>query len=218
MLSEFHNARNQFRSVCCAVTHETTMRIGPVQNGIYIKAVVILFALLWTALSNASAQAVRVHPLAHPKPELVISGTLSITASPSAVNFTLVHKGVAPGSSGVTINTNFSGLGVATTMDLYAYFASPTSALSDGRTPANLIPSSAVLGQVTTGLPTSYTAFTQATPFNAAACGLQLYDETDVLNLGVSRTDVLNLEINLSGVSIPAGTYTGTLTLQAVIN
>jgi hypothetical protein len=195
------------------------MRIRYLQNGNCIKAPLILLALLCTANSIGSAQAVRVHPLARAKPELVISGTLSLSASPSAVNFTLVHNGTATGSSGVTITTTFNGIGIGTTMDLYAFFASPTNALSDGRTPADLIPSSAVLGQVTTGLPTSYTAFTQTTPFNSAACGLHLYDETDTINLGVTRTDVLNLEINLSGVpTLPAGTYTGTITLQAVIN
>jgi hypothetical protein len=184
-----------------------------------LKHALILSALLATARASCSAQAVRIHPpLQHAKTELIISGTLTLAATPAAVSFALLHNGTAPGSSGVTITTTFSGIGIGTTTDLYAYFASPTSALTDGRTPANLIPSSAVLGQVTTGLPTSYTAFTQTTPFNAAASGLHLYDETDVLNFGVTRTDVLNLEINLSGVSIPAGTYTGTITLQASIN
>ncbi len=196
------------------------MRFFHTQSGNSLARALILFALLGAADGASLAQVVRIRPmpLERAKTELIISGTLSLSATPSAVNFTLVHGGIAPGSSGVTITTTFSGIGIGTTMDLYAYFASPASALTDGRSPANLIPSSAVLGQVTTGLPTAYTAFTQTTPFNAAASGLHLYDETDTLNIGVTRTDVLNLEINLSGVSIPAGTYTGTITLQAVIN
>jgi hypothetical protein len=195
------------------------MRFFHLQSGNILARAFIFCALLAAPHATCFAQAVRIHPLAHAKPELVISGTLSLSATPAAVNFTLVHSGTAPGSSGVTITTTFSGLGIGTTMDLYAYFASPTSALTDGHSPADLIPSSAVLGQVTTGLPTAYTAFTQTTPFNAAACGLHLYDATSSFNTGTTRTDVLNLEINLSGVpTLPAGAYTGTITLQAVIN
>ena len=73
---------------------------------------------------------------------------------------------------------------------------------------------------MTTGVPTSYTPFTQSTGFGGAGAGLALINA----NLGVlvttgSRTDVLNLQINLSGVSnLPAGTYSGTLTIQATMN
>jgi hypothetical protein len=195
------------------------MRLACTQTRNGLTRSLILFALLGAAHTITFAQAVRIHPLARAKTEVVISGTLTLSATPAAVSFTLVHSGIAPGSAGVTITTTFSGIGFGTTTDLYAYFASATTALTDGRSPANLIPSSAVLGQVTTGLPTSYTPFTQTTPFNGAASGLHLYDETDTLNFGTTRTDVLNLEINLSTVpTLPAGTYTGTITLQAVIN
>jgi hypothetical protein len=196
----------------------TAMRAFHLHTGTGMTRALILFALLGAADGASIAQAVRIHPLTHVKTELIFSGTISLSATPAAVNFNLVRNGTAPGSSHVTITTTFSGIGIGTTMDLYAYFASPTSALTDGRTPANLIPSSAVLGQVTTGMPTAFTPFTQTTPFNGATTGLQLYDETDTLNFGTTRTDVLNLEINLAGVSIPAGSYTGTITLQAVIN
>ena len=76
-----------------------------------------------------------------------------------------------------------------------------------------------MLGQVTTGVPTTYTAFTQTVPFGGAGAGLTLVNETHTLGHNASRTDVLNLEINLSGLpNLPPGNYSGTLTLQATMN
>lgn len=166
------------------------------------------------------AQAYRVRPMApRPRPQLITSGTLSVSASPAVVNFALVSKGVASGSSGVTITTTWNVIGVLPTLNLYGYFSSATAALTDGRTPANLIPTSAVLGQMTTGVPTSYTAFTQTAPFGGAGAGLTLINVPSLVTLGGSRTDVLNLEINLASLpKLPAGSYSGTLTLQATMN
>jgi len=183
-------------------------------------ALCILFVLSLASVS-AHAQAYRVRPIARPTPKYVGSGgTLTIQAAPNLVNFALVAGGTAQGSSGITITTSWDVFGILPTLAVYGYFTNSTSALTDGRSPAHLIPSSAVLGQVTTGVPTSYTPFTETTGFGGAGAGLTLVNT----NLGLivttgSRTDVLNLQINLSGVSnIPAGTYTGTLTLQATMN
>jgi len=149
---------------------------------------------------------------------LLNSGTLTLSASPASVTFALVSKGTAAGSSGVTITTTWTYTGSAPTLNLYGYFASSTAALTDGRSPADLIPSSAVLGMMTTGVPTAYTAFTQTVPFGGAGAGLTLLDVTKQKPKASSRTDVLDLEINLSSLpKLPAGTYTGTLTLQATM-
>jgi len=183
-------------------------------------ALSILFALALASVS-APAQAYRVRPFGRPTPRYVGSGgTLTVSATPNLVNFNLVSGGTAQGSTGVTITTAWDIVGIFPTLDLYGYFTSSTAALTDGRSPAHLIPSSAVLGQVTTGAPTSYTPFTQTAPFGGAGASLDLVSTT--LGLFVTtgnRTDVLNLRINLSGLSsLPAGTYTGTLTLQASMN
>jgi hypothetical protein len=149
-------------------------------------------------------------------------GTLTVSASPATVDFALVSKGTAQGSSGVTVTTTWDATGDEQELSLYAWLGSSSSALSDGSSPPDLIPSSAVLGQMTTGSPTSYTAFTQTTPGGIAGAGLTLLNDVSVSESrdgSGSRSDVLNLEINLSGVpTLPAGTYTGTLTLQASIN
>jgi hypothetical protein len=180
-------------------------------------------AVVFTVLAGASlcgvAQAYRVRP--HTMRIRPMGGTdsLTISAAPTKVSFNLVRNGVATGSSGVTITTTWSFSGQPTRLNLYGYFSSSTAALSDGASPANLIPTSAVLGQVTTGVPTTYTAFTQTVPFGAAGAGLQLITENHTLGHNSSRSDVLNLEINLSGLpNLPPGTYSGTLTLQATMN
>jgi hypothetical protein len=177
-----------------------------------------LVGIMMASCLAARGQAYRVRPLA-PKanPQIILGGTLSVNATPALVNFSLAPGGSAQGSSGVTVTTSWNVLGIITTLNLYGYFSSSSTALTDGRTPPHFIPPSAVFGQVSTGLPTSYTAFTQTTPFSGAA-GLQLYTDDQFIALGGSRTDVLNLKINLASVpSLPSGTYTGTLTLQATM-
>jgi hypothetical protein len=187
--------------------------------GIQIRALFVL-ALATGICQCVAAQAYKVRPVVpRVKPQLILGGTLTVSATPAAVSFALVHGGVAAGSSGVTITTTWNVIGIGATLDLYGYFTSSTAALTDGRSPADLIPSSAVLGQVTTGVPTTYTPFTQTAPFGAAGAGLELVNESFGFTAGGNRTDVLNLEINLSGVpKLPAGTYTGTLTLQATMD
>ncbi len=103
------------------------------------------------------------------------------------------------------------------TVRLVGYFSSATAALTNGATTPVNIPASEVLGQVTTGTPTSFTAFTQTAPLGAAGAGLTLFTQgLSGTNRTANRTDNLNLEINLAGQPLlPAGTYTGTLNIQA---
>ncbi len=176
----------------------------------------ILFVVLLCLISSvARAQAVRVRSTQLSPDESVSS--LSISATPSLVLFSLVPRGVAPGSSAVAITTTWGGSLCLFTcsINVYAYFASPTAALSGG-SPIVDIPSSAVLGEVPTGTPTSFTPFTQTSPFGGAAA-LELFSQSWVLYAGAgSRTDALDLEINLASLpQLPAGTYSGTLFIQA---
>jgi hypothetical protein len=140
--------------------------------------------------------------------------SLTVSASPSSVTFNLVAGGTATGSAPVSITTSWVLGATRTSVNLYGYFSSSTAALTDGA--SDNIPSSDVLGQVSTGSPTTYTAFTQTGPFGAAGGSLRLFAQSiGVLNLIGARTDSLGLEINLSTLQIPAGTYTGTLHIQA---
>src|ERR1700674_4498552 len=89
--------------------------------------------------------------------------SLTVAALPATVNFNLAPGGEAPGSTPVIITTTWILGPTRTTVNLYASFSSSTVALTD--VSADHIPSSAVFGQVTTGLPAVFTAFTQTGPF-----------------------------------------------------
>jgi hypothetical protein len=165
---------------------------------------------------GANAQAVRV-AAAGASPQTAV-GSLTVSAAPASVQFNLVEKGIASGSSAVAITTSWGGsfCVLTCTVNLYAYFASAGAALSGG-SPAVNIPTSEVLGQVPTGTPTTFTAFTQTSPVGGAGASLELFSQSFYIYTGSSqRTDDLNLEIDLSSQpQLPAGTYTGTLYIQA---
>jgi hypothetical protein len=165
---------------------------------------------------SAAAQAVRVGPM-RPTPATAV-GSLSISVTPSNVRFQLVSKGVATGSAPVEIITSWGGSFClfTCTINVYGYFTSANAALFGG-SPVVDIPSSEVLGEVTTGIPTTYTAFTQSNPLGGAGASLELLSQSFFLTSGTSsRTDALSLEINLTNQpQLPAGSYSGTLYIQA---
>jgi hypothetical protein len=184
--------------------------------GSMLRASIFSILLCSIAIVNQTAwgQAVR---LVRARPATSV-GSLSLSAAPGSVNFNLVSGGVAPSSSAVQVTTTWGGsLCLFTcTINVYAYFANAGAALSSGA-PIVSIPSSEVLGRVTTGTPTTYTPFTQTNPFGGAGAGLLLYQQSFfILTGGGSRTDALNLEIDLSSQpQLPADTYTGVLYIQA---
>jgi hypothetical protein len=181
-----------------------------------IIAAVVLAGIVAFSAANAAAQAVRVGA-ARPTPATSVS-SLSISVTPSSVSFQLVSKGVAAGSVPVEITTSWGGSFclLTCTINVYGYFTSAGAALSGG-SPIVDIPSSAVLGQVTTGIPTTYTAFTQSNPFGGAGASLELLSQGFfILSGSSSRTDALQLEIDLTNQpQLPAGSYSGTLYIQA---
>jgi len=107
--------------------------------------------------------------------------------------------------------------GQTNTVDLVAYFTTPSQALVGG---AVQIPSSRVLGRMTTGLPVAFT------PIRANGVGgigpaggsLRLFSQNITgINKNATRTDNLDLQLNLVGFpSLPPGTYSGTLNLRAI--
>lgn len=107
--------------------------------------------------------------------------------------------------------------GQTNTVNLMAWFTTPAQALTGGSTQ---IPSSRVLGRVTTGLPVAFTAITQNAVGGIGTAGgsLRLFSQNiSGPNKTASRTDNLDLEIDLVGFpTLAPGTYTGTLNIQAV--
>lgn len=172
----------------------------------------MLCLLLYFRTAEAAAQAIRVgQGVARPAP--ILGGSVTVTAAPAFISFRLVSKGVATSSAGVGVTTTWTGLSRLCKLNLYGYFSSAGAALTGG-SPVVSIPTSAVLGQVPTGFPSAYTPFTQNNPVGGAS--LLLYCELFRIGGNGFRADALNLEINLEGLpQLPAGTYTGTLYLQA---
>jgi hypothetical protein len=154
--------------------------------------------------------------------------TVTINATKSSVLSLLINSGGTQNLASLTDNTtnNFaSPVNVTTTWDLNAgsnvvlvgSFSTPAQALASG---TNFITSTYVKGKVSTGTPTSFTAFTQngVGSIGTAAGSLTLFTQSVTGNLANSRTDNLDLQIDLTGhATLVPGTYTGTLNLQAIV-
>lgn len=146
--------------------------------------------------------------------------TLTVTVTSGAVQIlaNVADNAVSSFPAPVTIQTDWNVIpGQTNTVDLVAYFTVPAQALVGGLTP---IPSSRVLGRVTTGIPTTFTAMTQNGVGGVGSAGgsLRLFSVGITGgNKAASRTDNLDLQLNLVGFpSLPAGAYTGVLNLRAV--
>ncbi len=169
----------------------------------------VLFSL---APTNTSAQ-IKSNPAAVSLNATLNSG-LTITAAPGLVNFNLVRNGTATGSAPITITTSWRLPLIFGNIIEYAYFTNSAAALTDGA--SDNIPSANVAGSFNGG---GYTTFTGASPL-AAGSSITLFNQFFFIffsNPG-TRTDTLNLRINTTGLSLPAGTYTGVLHIQAQAN
>jgi hypothetical protein len=140
--------------------------------------------------------------------------TTAITAG-GTMSFNLVPGQYANGSTAATITTAWDlNPGAIGAVALYGYFTTPSAALTGSTTN---IASSYVEGQMATGTPTAYTAFSQTGPIGAAGGSLLLFSEAiSGPNKIKTRNDNLSLRINLTtGLLLPAGNYAGTLRIQA---
>jgi hypothetical protein len=147
-----------------------------------------------------------------------LSESISVSATPSTISFTLVAGGTATGSSPVAITTTWVLASSRANVVLDGYFASSSAALSGSASPVVSIPSSEVYGLMSTGSPTTYTAFSADTALGPTGAGLLLFTQAlSSTNRNASRTDNLSLEINLTAQpQLPAASnYTGSLFLQA---
>jgi hypothetical protein len=144
----------------------------------------------------------------------VMNETLTVAATPGTVTFNLVPNGPVSGNSPVSITTQWALASGRTGVQLWAYFTN-TTALTDGT--GNNIPNTSVSGNPNgAGL----SQFNAANPFNGANTGVQVFNYaiSSAADLNVTRTDSLALQIDTTGLGLPAGTYTGVLNIQAVAN
>jgi hypothetical protein len=178
-------------------------------KGLALALLAIVFAL---APSRTGAQ-LKSNP-ASVNLNATLNSGLTITAAPGLVNFNLVRNGTATGSAPVTITTSWTLPLIFGNIVEYAYFTNPAAALRDGA--SDNIPSASVSGSYNGG---AFTAFTGASPL-AAGSSITLFNQFFFIfftNPG-TRTDTLNLQINTTGLNLPAGTYTGVLHIQAQAN
>lgn len=148
---------------------------------------------------------------------------LTIGLSTNTTSIALTAGGTSAASGNIVITSAWLLKTSRANVYLVGWFPT-TTALTDGGTPANTIPTSAVLGQITPngGSGGGYSAFTGSAPtgtgVGVAGASLTLYTQAlTAANRVGGRTDTLNLEVNLtSQPTLPAGSYTGTLNLEAV--
>jgi hypothetical protein len=168
-------------------------------------AVLALIPLRGSAQRNSNVATVSL--------SATMSSSITVTAVPGLVNFALLQSGVSTGSSPISITTTWSIPRLFGTITEYAYFTNPATALTDGA--GYNIPSANVSGSFNAG---AYTALTGASPF-AAGSSMTLFRTSFFFffNNPATRTDSLNLQINTTGLNLPAGTYTGVLHIQAQV-
>jgi len=176
-------------------------------------AALVLLGIAFALFPSGAGAQIKSNPAAVSLNATLNSG-LTIIAAPGLVNFNLVRSGTATGSAPVTITTKWTLPLIFGNIAEYAYFSNPAVALTDGAT--DNIPSASVAGSFNGG---AYTAFTGASPL-AAGSSVTLFTQFFFIfftNPG-TRTDTLNLQINTTGLNLPAGTYTGVLHIQAQAN
>jgi len=190
-----------------------------VKKGLFLKTIGS-FALVFVLLPAAAKAQIPLSNVASATLNATLTETLSVSLTGgSTVSFALVPGGNATGSVPVGITTSWVLKPTRTAVKLVGYFDT-TDALTDTVTSTNHIASANVLGRVATGTPTTFTAFTSTVSgIGTPGASLELFSEgIGGSNKNETRTDSLDLEIDLTSVpQQPAGDYTGTLRIQAIV-
>lgn len=142
------------------------------------------------------------------------AATLSVSPSASTATLASITDGSNANNFGPVSLTTAWNLTAGSSVRLVGWFGTPAQALANG---TDFIPSAKVEGRVGA---TAYAPFTGA-PVGAvgvAGGSLQLFNQS--VGAGTrfgSRTDQLDLRLDLTGTTTLAGDYTGTLNLQAIV-
>jgi hypothetical protein len=143
-----------------------------------------------------------------------LNDSLSVNLSGNAVNFTLTAGSASnPGNTGISSTTTWISK-PGRNLHVNAYFATAGSALNDGF--GNNIPSANFRISANGG---AFAPLTNTVAFGGANAGVQLFTvKITGTNKTGNHTDNLLFNIDLSTLpNLPAGTYTGTLNIQAQI-
>jgi len=170
-------------------------------------------ALLLIGANTARAQVGMTSNLA--TVALTATKAATLTVTPAASVATLAS--IADGSNAnvftpVSLTTAWN-LTAGSSVRLVGWFGTPAQALANG---TDFIPSSKVEGRVNA---TAYAPFTGAPVGTVGVAGgtLQLFNQSIAASSYGSRTDQLDLRLDLTGTTTLAGNYTGTLNLQAIV-
>lgn len=167
------------------------------------KAVAFLAIGLLVLLPATSAMATTPSNVATVALSITVNSSFTISATPASLSFS--SAGVASGP--ITISSVWSIGFISNAVNVDAYFATPSAALSSG---PGSISSANVLGAVNGG---AANAFTQTdSHVSAAVAGATLPIGSSTLGIG-TQTDTLLLSITGLGAVTP-GAYTGTLNIS----
>jgi len=192
----------------CPSKLKTPSKATP-QRSKHVRGIFLLLgcALLMFAAIPARAQ-VRSN-IAGVNLAAIMNDSISVSASPGLVNFTLPANGVVTGNPTLVVTTAWI-LKPGPTLQTFAYFSNSASALSDGA--GHNIPSSSVSGSVNGG---AFQTFTGACAFSANTCVTVFsVHVTGNQKQGTNNTN-FQLRISTVGLKLPAGTFTGVLNIRA---
>ncbi len=171
-------------------------------------------ALLLVSTKNARAQVGTTSNVATVALNATKAATLSVSPAASVATLASITDGSnANVFTPVSITTAWNLTG-GSSVRLVGWFGTPAQALANG---SDFIPSSRVEGRVGA---TAYAPFTGAAVGGVGVGGgsLQLFSQAVAAGTFFgSRTDQLDLRLDLTGVTTMAGDYTGTLNLQAIV-
>ena len=171
-------------------------------------------ALFLFVATNARAQVGLTSNVATAALTATKAPTLSITPTSAVATLASITDGSNANVFTPLSLTTAWNLTAGSSVRVVGWFGTPAQALANG---TDFIPSSKVEGRVNA---TAYAPFTGA-PVGAvgvAGGSLQLFSQA--VGAGTyfgTRTDLLNLRLDLTGTTTMAGDYTGTLNLQAIV-
>jgi hypothetical protein len=171
-------------------------------------------ALLLIGASNARAQVGTTSNIATVALTATKDATLSVTPNASTATLaSITDNSNVNDFTPVSLTTAWN-LNAGSSVRLVGWFATPAQALANG---SDFIASSRVEGRVGA---TAYAPFSGAPVGTVGVAGGSLELFSQAVGAGTyfgSRTDQLDLRLDLTGVTTMAGDYTGTLNLQAIV-
>ena len=171
-------------------------------------------ASMLVAASNAQAQVGLTSNVATVALTATKAATLTVTPNASTATLaSITNNSNANDFTPVSLTTDWN-LTAGSSVRLIGWFATPAQALVNG---TSFIPSSKVEGRVGAA---AYAPFTGAAVGGVGVAGgsLQLFSQAvGAGSFTGTRTDQLDLRLNLVGTTTVAGDYLGTLNVQAVV-